>query len=152
MELIKRNDPRVPDAWKDLQNLQREINALFQDDFFPASAGLFDRTYSPAVDVVENDEHYLVSCEVPGMSESDIDVQLADNVLTIKGTKKEKEEESDKRWFKRETWYGSFQRTIPLPAGIESDKIEAVLENGMLMLTLPKKEEVKPKQISVRVK
>jgi len=152
MELMKRNEQRVPDAWKDLRNLQREINALFQDDFFPASAGLFDRSYSPAIDVVEEDERYLVSCEVPGLSESDMDVQLADNVLTIKGTKKEKEEDSDKRWFKRETWYGSFQRTIPLPAGIENEKIEAVLEHGILVLTLPKKEEVKPKQISVKVK
>jgi len=152
MELMRRNEQRVPDAWKDLRNLQREINALFQDDFFPASAGLFDSTYSPAIDVVEEKDRYLVNCEVPGMSESDIDVQLADNVLTIKGTRKEKEEDEGKRWFKRETWYGSFQRTIPLPAGIESGKIEAVLENGVLMLTMPKKEEVKPKQISVKVK
>jgi len=152
MELMRRNNVRVPDAWKDLRNLQKEINALFQDDFFPASAGLFDRTYSPAVDVVEENDRYLVHCEIPGMAESDIDVQLADNVLTIKGTKEEKEEDTGKRWFKRETWYGSFQRTIPLPAGIDNEKIEAVLENGVLSLTLPKKEEVKPKQISVKVK
>ena len=152
MELMKRNPRRTPDAWSNLMSLQEEINALFNNDFFPASDGLFDRSYSPAVDVVEKDDEYLVSCELPGMSDSDIDVQVADNVLTIKGEKKDNSEDSGKRWYKKETWYGSFQRTIPLPSGIESDKIRGELENGMLRLTLPKQEEVKPKQISVKVK
>ncbi|RKX83059.1 MAG: Hsp20/alpha crystallin family protein, partial [Spirochaetes bacterium] len=69
-----------------------------------------------------------------------------------KGEKKDDGADTGKRWYKRETWYGSFQRTIPLPSGIESDKIRGELENGILRLTLPKREEVKPKQISVKVK
>ena len=152
MELMKRTPRKAPDTWNNLMSLQQEINSLFENDFFPASDGLFDRNYSPAVDVIENPDEYLVSCELPGMAEADIDVQVADNVLTIKGEKKDDGVDTGKRWYKRETWYGSFQRTIPLPSGIESDKIRGELENGILRLTLPKREEVKPKQISVKVK
>jgi len=152
MDLMKRNSRYVPSSWNNLRSLQKEINALFDDDFFPASAGLFDRTYSPTVDVVENPDEYVVTCELPGMSESDVDVQVADNVLTIKGEKKDTSEHKEKRWYKRESWYGSFQRTIPMPMGIDGEKIRGELENGVLRLTLPKKEEAKPKQISVKVK
>ena len=152
MDLMKRNDRKVPDAWNNLRSLQKEINSLFEDDFFPASDGLFDRTYSPTVDVVENPDEYLVTCELPGVSETDIDVQVADNVLTIKGEKKDEKENSGKRWYKRETWYGSFQRTIPMPSGIDGEKIRGELENGVLRLNLPKREESKPRQISVKVK
>lgn len=152
MNLIRRGEPNVPDTWNSLRSLQKEINDLFDGDFFPASAGLFDRTYSPAVDVVENAEDFLVTCELPGLSESDIDVQVADNVLTIKGEKQDSSQESENRWYKRETRYGHFQRTIPMPSGVESGGIRGELENGVLRLTLPKKEEVKPRSISVKVK
>ena len=152
MELMRRNTRKEPDSWNSLMNLQKEINSLFEYDFFPASAGLFDRSNGPAVDVVERNDEYLVSCELPGVEESDIDVQVADNVLTIKGEKKDSAEDSGKHWYKRETWHGSFQRTIPLPSGIENNRIHGELENGMLRLTLPKQEEAKPKQISVQVK
>ena len=81
MDLMKRGD--FPESWSNLRSLQKEINALFDDDFFPASTGLFDRTYSPAVDMAENPDGYVLTCEVPGVQNSDIDVQLADNVLTI---------------------------------------------------------------------
>lgn len=147
-----RNDRKVPDAWNSLRSLQKEINSLFDDDFFPASDGLFDRTYSPAVDVVEQPDEYLVTCELPGLSDSDVDVQVANNVLTIKGEKKVETEEENKKWYKKETWSGSFQRTIPMPGGINTEKIRGELENGVLRLTLPKQEEAKPRQIAVKVK
>lgn len=152
MDLIKRNTNYLPNSWNSLRSLQKEINDLFDNDFFPASDGLFDRSYSPAIDVVEGNDSYVVSCELPGLTESDIDVQVADNVLTIKGEKKSDSEENSERWYKKETWCGSFQRTLPMPSGIDGEKISGELENGILRLTLPKKEEAKPKQISVKVK
>jgi len=152
MDLMRISDRKVPDAWNNLRSLQKEINALFDEDFFPASDGLFDRTYSPAMDVVENPNEYLVACELPGLSDSDIDVQVVKNVLTIKGEKKGETSENARRWYKHETWSGSFQRTIPLPSGVDTEKILAVLENGILRLTLPKREDVKPRQINVEVK
>ena len=150
MDLMKRGD--IPDSWNSLRSLQREINSLFDDDFFPASTGLFDRRYSPTIDMVENAENYVLMCELPGIGQADIDVQVADNVLTIKGEKKESADDTDRKWFKRESWYGSFQRTISLPSGINVENIAAEMENGVLRLTLPKQEEVKPKQIAVKVK
>ena len=152
MELMKRGEHYLPESWNNLRSLQNEINALFDDDFFPASTGLFDRTYSPAVDMVENNNEFILTCELPGMQESDIDVQVADNVLTIKGEKTESRDDSEKKWFKKESWYGSFQRTISLPSGVDSGKISGELEKGILQLTLPKREETKPRQISVKVK
>ncbi|MDF1569012.1 MAG: Hsp20/alpha crystallin family protein [Spirochaetaceae bacterium] len=152
MDLMKWKDRPSQDSWNNLRSLQKEINALFEDDFFPASAGLFDRTFSPAVDLVEQADNYLVSCELPGMENSDIDVQVADNVLTIKGEKKSESEKGEKNWFKRETLYGRFHRTLPLPTGVDIEGIKGELENGVLRLNLPKKEEAKPKQISVKVK
>ncbi|PIE05072.1 MAG: heat-shock protein Hsp20 [Spirochaetales bacterium] len=152
MEIMKYREPAAPSYWNSMKNLQQEINALFDDDFFPASTGLFDRTYSPAVDVIENENNYLIRCELPGLSSEDIDVQVADNVLTVKGEKKARNEESEKRWYKKESWYGSFQRTISMPSGVDAAGIKGELENGILKVTLPKKEEMKPRQISVNVK
>jgi len=152
MELMKRNNNNYADPWNSLMRLQNQINALFDGDLFPASDGLFDRTFSPAIDVVENPEEYVVTCELPGLTEKDIEVQVANNVLTIKGEKKEEKADDDKKWYRKESWYGSFQRTIPMPSGINSEKITAELENGILRLTLPKLEEAKQKQISVKVK
>jgi HSP20 family protein len=122
MDLMKWKDRQSPEAWNNLRSLQKEINSLFNDDFFPASTGLFDRTYSPAVDMVENNDDFLVTCELPGFSIDDIDVQVANNVLTIKGDKKESTEDEKKRWYKKETWSGSFQRTLTLPAGVNTEK------------------------------
>lgn len=152
MDLMKWKDKQSPEAWNDLRSLQKEINSLFNDDFFPASVGLFDRNYRPAVDMVENDDDFLVTCELPGFSNDDIDVQVANNVLTIKGNRKELPEDEKKRWYKKETWSGSFQRTLTLPAGISADKIQGELENGVLRLVLPKMQEAKPRQIAVKVK
>ena len=152
MDLMKRHERYVPNSWNNLRSLQKEINALFDDDFFPASTGLFDRTYSPAVDVAENPDAYVVTCELPGLAESDLDVQVADNVLTVKGEKKDSAESKTEHWYKKETRYGLFQRTIPMPSGVDGENIRAELENGVLCVTLPKKEEAKPKQITVKVK
>ena len=152
MDLMKRNTHYLPSSWNSLRSLQKEINALFDDDFFPASTGLFDRNYSPAVDVAENPSEYVVTCELPGLSESDLDVQVAENVLTIKGEKKDSSENQTDRWYKKESWFGSFQRTIPMPSGVDGEKIQAELESGILRVTLPKKEDAKAKQISIKVK
>ncbi len=152
MELMKWRDRQVPDSWNSVRSLQDQINALFNDDLFPASTGLFDRSFSPSVDVVETADNYLVSCELPGLSEKEIDVQVSESVLTIKGEKKTETEDKDQQWFRKESWHGSFQRTIPLPTGVDNTKIKGEMEHGVLRLTLPKREEVKPRQISVKVK
>jgi HSP20 family protein len=81
----------------------------------------------------------------------DLEVNIANNVLTIKGEKKDSREVKDAKVYRQESWFGSFQRTLSLPDIVDPDKIEAVMKDGVLKITLPKKEEVKPKQIAVKV-
>jgi len=132
--------------------LQDEINKLFQFGRVPDATGLFDRTVSPALDVVESAEGYTVICDLPGVDPKDIDVNILDNVLTIKGEKKEVSESRDAKVYKKETWSGSFQRTLSLPTSLDNSKVEAELKNGILRIVLPKREEAKPKQITVNLK
>ncbi|MBN1697280.1 MAG: Hsp20/alpha crystallin family protein [Spirochaetales bacterium] len=140
------------DPWTGLKQLQEEINDLFDFDRFPTTPGLFDRSVSLPIDVVETGNEIIVTCELPGLEEKDIDVSIASNVLTIKGSRKDDREEKNKKYYRKESWSGSFQRTISLPASVNAEKISAELKHGILSVTLPKKEEVKPKQISVNIK
>lgn len=152
MALIKWKNRDLYDPWADFKSLQDEINALFDLDRIPVNTGLFDRSVSPAIDVIEGEQDYSVVCELPGMEQKDIDVSIAANVLTIKGEKTNEREEKKGSYYKKESWSGTFQRTLPLPASVDSEKINAKLKEGILTIALPKKEEAKPKQISVNIK
>lgn len=140
------------DPWADFKSLQDEINELFDIDRFPTTAGLFDRSVSPAIDIVEGDHDFTVTCELPGLDQKDIDVSIASNVLTLKGQKKDEREEKKGKYYKKESWSGSFHRTLLLPASVSADKISAELKDGILTIILPKKEDAKPKQITVNIK
>lgn len=154
MNIVRRSRKDVwDDHAKELDRIRREIDELFDPTarmFF--SDGLFDREYSPAMDVVENDDAFLVSIDVPGVDRKDLEISVADNVLTVKGEKKDSRNRKDRKYFRKESWEGSFQRTLSLPAGVDSDKISAKLTDGVLSISLQKREEAKPKQISVSVK
>lgn len=152
MALVKWKNRESNDPWTQLASLQDEINSLFNYDHFPTAAGLFDRNVSPAMDVIENDETMTLICELPGVNEKDIEVTLTSNVLTIKGEKKSSRERKSGKFLKQETVEGSFQRTLSLPATVSGENIEAHMENGLLKVVIPKKEEAKPRQISVAIK
>lgn len=134
----------------ELDRLQNEINRLFDYDA-RSQGGLFDRSVSPAMDVVEDDESFSVYMDLPGVVEEDVDVSIASNVLTIKGTRELPDLGEDARVYRREEWEGSFQRTLSLPQGVDTQKVEAHMKDGVLIVTLPKREEVKPRQIKVDV-
>ena len=154
MNLVRRNRNDVRDPVGELDRIRREIDQLFDPEHNFFSDGIFDREYSPSMDVVENEDAFLVSVDLPGVDQKDIDVSVADNVLTVKGEKKNKEEEKDKQGkvYRRECWEGSFQRTLSLPQGVDADKIDATMNDGVLSISLPKREDAKPRQISVKVK
>jgi len=151
MALIRwRNRDLEPEGTFDW--LQHQINDLFELPRLPALHGLFDRTMSPAVDVVEHPDRFTVECDLPGIDRQDVDISLASGVLTIKGEKKsEKVEERDKV-YRKETWEGSFQRTVSLPVTVDPDKVEAQLRDGVLTVTLPKKDEAKTRRIELQAK
>jgi len=152
MALIERRNRDLYNPWEEMRRLQDEINELFDFGGFPTRTGLFDRNMSPALDVVENENEFVVNCELPGMTEKDIDVSLASNVLTLKGNKSDEREVKNGKYYRKESQSGSFQRTLPLPSQVDADNIKAEMHDGILTISIPKTEEAKPKQISVEVK
>ncbi len=106
----------------------------------------------PAVDFTETDGAFEVTAELPGMDESNIEVKLADNMMTIKGEKKEEKEEKQKDYHLSERRYGSFQRSFRVPDGVDVNKIEASFKNGLLSVKLPKTPEAQKKQKTIEIK
>lgn len=153
MNIVRRDRNTSWDPVAELDRIRREIDDAFApSDRWFFSDGLFDREFSPAMDVVENNEGYLVSIDLPGVDAKELEISVADNVLTIKGEKKGVEEKKKAKYFRKESWEGSFQRTLSLPHGVDADKIDAKMRDGVLAVSLPKLEEARPKQIAVSVK
>ncbi len=134
--------------------MQREINRMF-DDFFRSDrddTSLLASTWKPAVDIVEEDEAYVAKVELPGVNKDDVKITMQDNILTIRGEKKEEKKGKEGNAHRVERYYGSFQRSFSLPTSVKSDRIEAEYKDGILTINMPKAEEAKPKQIEVKVK
>jgi len=137
-----------------MMGIQDEINRLFDMSLGRRPfdrAGLFEGEWAPAVDVLEDENKVVVKAELPGMSDKDIDVNILNNTLTIKGEKKKEEEKKDQSYYRLERSYGAFQRSVTLPSAVAADKAKASFKNGVLEIEVPKKEEAKPKQIKVSV-
>lgn len=139
------------DPFGELLAMQRRLDRLF-GSMVPASSR--EDSFETALDMYETDNEVVVKVAVPGFSPDDIQVTLTGDTLTVKGEfKKEQEERDEKRnYIKREIRRGSFQRVVVLPSGIKGDETKAEFENGVLVLTVPKAEEVKPKTIQVKSK
>ncbi len=145
---------RKGEAANPLATLQREMNRVF-DDYWRRFDGMpmpeFGWT-GPRADVRETEGAVEVSVELPGMDEKDVELTVANDVLTIKGEKKAETEQRDKNWYVSERSYGSFLRSIPLPAGVEGDKAEAVFKKGVLTVTVPKSPEAQARVKRIEVK
>jgi len=127
--------PLWPRHWED-----------FFEDFFPTR---WLRKGDLSLDVAETDSEVIVTTEVPGVDAKDIEITLTGDVLTIRGEKKEEKEEKKKNYRRMERWYGSFGRSVTLPSSVDQSRIKAKVKNGVLTITLPKKEEERPKAIKV---
>ena len=106
----------------------------------------------PAVDVAETEKAYKIAAELPGLDEKNIEVKLANGVLSIKGEKREEKEEKRKDYYRRERSFGSFERSFQVPEGIDTDKIAASFKNGILSVTLPKSAEAQKQAKRIEVK
>lgn len=151
--------------WAPLDNLRQEIDRLF-DDFHPASwrlpfgrgmsagdiASRFEWPVAPAVDMTEKDGKYEITAELPGMDEKNVEVKVANGVLTIKGEKTEEKQEEKKDYHLSERRYGAFQRSFRLPDGVNADKIEANFAKGLLTVTLPKSPEAVKNEKKIDIK
>ena len=158
-------DPAFTRGWHPFESLHREIDRLF-DDFglgfrWPSARSLFtteplfrrEVTWPkmPAVDIVESEQAYEITADLPGMDEKNIEVKVADSVLTMKGEKQEEKEEK-KDYYLQERSFGSFQRSFELPDSVDPDKIEASFKKGVLTVTMPKKVEAQKPAKKIEVK
>ena len=132
--------------------LQDEVNRLFEDNFTRERSGHADlATWAPPVDIYETENELVVKAELPDFQEKDIDVRIANNMLTIRGERKFEKDVKEENYLRIERAYGSFVRSFSLPNTVSSENIRADYRNGVLTLHLAKREESKPKQIKISV-
>jgi HSP20 family protein len=137
-----------------LHPLEREMNRLF-DDFWLSPFGETERwagAYLPPVNVREEDNQMVVSAELPGMKEDDIEVTVRRDTVRIAGEKKEEAETKEEDFYSMESSYGRFDRLVDLPTEVDEDKAEAELKNGVLTIRMPKTEESKTKTKKIPIK
>ena len=140
------------EPFRDLISLREAMDRLVEDSFVRPSPG-WPVAAGPgtlAVDVYETDDDVVVKTAIPGIKPEDIDISLTGDTLTIKGETKSEEEVKEENYIRREMRYGSFARTVTVPAPVVADKANAEFEDGVLTLTLPKAEEIKPKTIKIK--
>lgn len=142
------------EPFRDLVSLREAMDRLFEESFVRPQAGWLAPVEAGtlAVDVYETDDSVVVKSAVPGVKPEELDIAIAGDTLTIKGETRSEEEIKEENYVRRELRYGSFARTIAVPSSVVADKAKAEFENGVLTLTLPKAEEVKPKAIKVKTK
>lgn len=143
-------------VWNPMREMERLFERYNRGDHrgidFSDSESSFSQ-WSPTVDIEEDDNHYLVRADIPGVDKKDINVQLENGVLSISGEKKEETETGKgSKQHRTERFYGSFSRRFSLPTAIKPDEVSASYKDGVLSLKIPKAEEVKPKAIEIKVK
>ena len=145
------------EPFRDLVSIQGRMNRLFDEAFRGATRPSGDEeewslgSWAPAVDIFEQDGNIVLKAELPGVDPKDVDVRVENNVLTLRGERKLDNEVQKESYHRVERAYGSFSRSFTLPNVVDTEKIKADFKDGMLKLVLPKKEEAKPKQISINV-
>ncbi len=147
MAIVKYNPLR------ELRSMQEQMSRLL-DMAWNREPGedLREGAWQPLVDIFENDEAVVIKAELPGVDQSDIEVKIEDAVLVIRGERRQDAEIRKENYHRIERCYGPFQRSFSLPQSIDREKVKAVCDKGVLTVTMPKKEEIKPKQIIVEVK
>ncbi len=134
------------------RTLRSEMDRVF-DDFFglmPARREGSATMWSPSVDISETADNFVVRAELPGMKKDDIELEVENNVLSIRGERKFEKTDEGENYHFMERSYGSFYRSFTLPKNVDSETIGAEYKDGMLIVTIPKKEEVKPKKVEIK--
>jgi HSP20 family protein len=146
----QRRDLGERTPFNQMSRLRNQINRLFELPFGEVPLSL--EAWSPMVDVFENKDHVTVKAEIPGMRKEDIDVSVEGNTLSICGERREeKEEGKGTANYRSERYFGKFYRSVPLPSAVDSGKVTAKYQDGVLSITLPKTEEAKRKKIDIQV-
>lgn len=139
--MLWRNVPRRS-MWREFDRLQREMNRIF-DNYTPSSTATF-----PPLNVWADEERVLLTAELPGVEPDSLDISIVGDTLTLSG-ERPLQQENGVKYHRRERWHGNFSRTMEMPFRVDSEKVEANFQNGILEITLPRAEEDKPRRISV---
>jgi HSP20 family protein len=154
MNIVKWQRPALTNwpSFGRLSDLRDEIDRLFESPLTELTrTSQLLSGWTPLLDVYEDKENFTVKAELPGMKKDDIEVSLHDGMLSISGERKAESKHDDAEVYRAERFFGRFQRTVSLPAGVAADKVKAAYKDGVLTITLPKTEEAKPKHIDVAV-
>lgn len=155
--------PSIVPEWRPLDNLRTQVDRLFRDfetgflqsPLYRDVESFWRRDLafpvSPAIDVVEKDNAFEITAELPGLDAKNVELSLSDDILTIKGEKKEEKEEKTKDRYVSERRFGSFRRSLQLPSGVDAAKIDASFKSGVLVVTLPKSAEAQKKQTVIPI-
>ena len=123
-------------------DLHRLFNTLFEDT-------VPNQRWTPAMDLVEADDHFVLKADLPGLSEADVSIEVRDNALTISGERKAEHEKRERGFYRVERSFGRFSRSLTLPEGVDADAISANFDRGVLQVTIPKPEQRKPRRIQI---
>lgn len=137
--------------FRDLVTVREKMNDIFEEAF--TSRGeekdMVASTWTPSVDIYENENELVLSAEAPGIEDKDIEIKIENNTLSIQGERKIEKETKEENYHRIERSYGSFYRSFTLPTNINQDNIKAEYDNGVLRISMPKKPELKPKKVKV---
>lgn len=143
------------DPFRNLQALQDRMNRLFNESVGRVTGRpdeVFGGQWAPVVDIYEDDHEFVVKAELPGLEIKDIDLQIQENILTLRGERRLEKEVQKERYHRLERSYGSFQRSFTLPNIVNQETVKAKFKDGVLEIRIPKLEQAKPKQIPVEIR
>ena len=146
MKILTRWEPA-----RGLITLQDQVNRLFNDSFRATDEDASLSAWAPAVDIYETEHELVVKADLPDVDPKDLDIRVENNILTIRGERKFEKKVNEENYLRVERAYGSFARSFTLANTVNPEAIKADYQNGVLTLTIPKREEAKPKQIKVNV-
>jgi HSP20 family protein len=146
MNVTRRAAEPAPELYTSLHRLNR----LMDEALTGWNGGTLASAWTPSCDVFEDKENLKIVLELPGVKPEDVKLSVENQSLTIRGEKKQVAEENSERWHRYERSYGSFERTFTLPSTVDAEKIQAVADNGVLTVTLPRSEKSKPREIPVQ--
>jgi HSP20 family protein len=145
------------DPIREIDSLQGEMNRLFAGFFdTPTTRGgdngtTAARRWIPAMDLVETGEHFVLKADLPGLTESDVRIEVENNILTVAGERKAEHEDKHEGYYRLERATGAFSRSLTLPEGIDPESVRATFHNGVLEVRIPKPVEVKPRRVQIEV-
>jgi HSP20 family protein len=157
-DLPVRREDALPD-YSPVFSLQRDMNRIFDNFFQSFENNIFapfaetpsESMFNPCLDVTESDSELKVTVELPGLTDKDIDLSIANNYLNIKGEKRSEKEENSSGYYRMERHYGSFCRSIPLPCGVEPDRVDASFKQGVLTIKMPRTRQSQPEAKKIAI-